>query len=117
MDENSKAEIEIDITTIRTTDRGMIKEMTQGMIKEAHTIKETEIHLGETQIKTILEIEAAQQEIEVKLQHGDELWKIGYLIVLNKNLDNNSKCPLPNQINKQTKIEQFRQSHIESKLQ
>ena len=49
-------EIETDITTIQTTDKGMTKEMTQ----EAHTIKETEIHLGETQIKTILEIEAAQ---------------------------------------------------------
>ena len=103
--------------TIQTTDKEMIKEMTKETTKEAHTIKETEIHLGETQTKTIPEIEAAQQGIEVKLQHGDEPWKTGYLIVLNKNLDNSNNCQLLNQINKQSKIEQFHQNHIESKLQ
>ena len=91
--------------------------MTKETIKEAHTIKETEIHHGETQIKITPEIEATQWEIEVKLQHGDEPWKTGYLIVLNKNLDNSNNCQLLNQINRQIKIDQFHQSHIESKLQ
>ena len=46
--------------TTQTIDKGMIKETIRETIKEVHTIKETEIHLGEIQIQTILETKATQ---------------------------------------------------------